>query len=326
MRRSRRLAAALALSLTLPFAHVARASIIERVVAVVGERPILLSDLRKRARPFLARIYSGARSPTDIAAAETQMFRELLNRMIDDRLEEQSADKARISVTLDEVESAIRNIAAQAKIEPRELIAEAKKQGLTEQDYRDELRRQVLEGKLVQLRVRGRVKVSEEDGKAVYARWLRETGAQVDVRILAMRTAPTPAQQQARSFLADEVVRRARAGEDFCKLVTEFSDDSQTNGTCGSRGLLPMDNLVKEVQAAIRPLKQGETTDVIPYAPDGHNVEALLIVQLHTAPRVPSYEEMKDQMMDRAFGEAMERQRKQWLADLRRGVYVDVRL
>ena len=77
--------------------------------------------------------------------------------MIDDRLEEQAADKARISVSLDEVDNAIRNIAAQGKIDSRALIGEAKKQGLTEQDYRDELRRQVLEGKLVQLRVRGRV-------------------------------------------------------------------------------------------------------------------------------------------------------------------------
>jgi len=325
-RGSRLFAGALALALSLPFAHPARASIVERIVAVVGERPILLSDLRKRAKPFLSRIYGSARGAAEIAAAETQMFKELLNRMIDDRLEEQSADKARISVTLDEVDNAIRNIAAQAKIEPKELIGEAKKQGLTEQDYRDELRRQVLEGKLVQLRVRGRVKVSEEDGKAVYARWMRENGAQVDVRILAMRTSPTPAVQQARKLLAEEIVGRARAGEDFCKLVTQYSDDSQTNAACGSRGMLSTENLVKEVQVAIRTLKKGETTDVIPYAPDGHNVDALLIVQVHTPPKVPTYDEMKDQMMDRAFGEAMERQRKLWLADLRRGVYVDVRL
>lgn len=318
--------AACAAAATLGCLKVAEASIVERIVAVVGERPILLSDLRHRARPFLARIYAGSQNPAQIAASETQMFKELLNRMIDDRLEEQSADKARISVTLDEVDSAIRNIASQAKIEPRELISEAKKQGLTEQDYRDELRRQVLEGKLIQLRVRGRVKVSEEDGKATYARWMRENGAQVDVRILAMRTNPSPAVQQARSLLADDLVRRARAGEDFCKLVTEYSDDSQTNATCGSRGLLPMDNLVKEVQLAIRTLKQGETTSPIPYAPDGHNIEAMLIVQVHTAPRVPTYDEMKDQMMDRAYAEAMERQRKAWLSDLRRGVYVDVRL
>ena len=253
-RSFRRLAAGAAcLALLSGAGSVAEASIIERIVAVVGERPILLSDLRHRARPFLSRIYAGAQGPAQIAASETQMFKELLNRMIDDRLEEHAAEKARISVSVDEVDSAIRNIAAQAKIEPRELVAEAKRQGLTEQDYRDELRRQVLEGKLVQLRVRGRVKVSEEDGKVTYAHWLKESGEQVDVRILAMRASTIPAVQKARALLVDEVVRRARAGEDFCKLVAAYSDDAQTNQTCGSRGLLPMDNLVKIGGGAVEP-------------------------------------------------------------------------
>ena len=326
MRRIQRLLAGAAFALLAGGSvRLAHASIVERIVAVVGERPILLSDLRHRARPFLSRIYATAQSPAQVAASETQMFKELLNRMIDDRLEEQAADKARISVTLDEIDSAIRNIATQAKLDPKDLLNEAKRQGLTEQDYRDELRRQVLEGKLVQLRVRGRVKVSDEDGKAAYQRWLRESGAQVDVRILALRTSPTPAVQQARSLLADDLVRRARAGDDFCKLITEFSDDSETKDACGSRGLIPMENLVKEVQAAIRALKQGETAEPIHYAPNGQE-EAILIVQLAKAPKVPAFDEVKDQMMDRAFAEAMERQRKLWLSDLRRGLYVDVRL
>ncbi len=303
----------------------ARATIVERVVAVVGERPILLSDLRRRARPFLSRIYATAQSPAQIAASETQMFKELLNRMIDDRLEEHAADRARLTVSLDEIDTAIRNIAAQAKLEPKDLLTEAKRQGLTEQDYRDELRRQLLEGKLIQLRVRGRVKVTDEDGKATYGRWLRESGAQVDVSILALRTSPAPAVQQARSLLADDIVRRARAGEDFCKLVTEFSDDVETKDGCGSRGLLAMENLVREVQSAVRPLAAGETTQPIHYAPNGQE-EAILIVKLNKAPKVPAFEEVKDQMMDRAFAEGVERQRRLWLADLRRGLYVDVRL
>ena len=33
-----------------------------------------------------------------------------------------------------------------------------------------------------------------------------------------------------------------------------------------------------------------------------------------------------DAMLDRAYGEQMERQRKLWLQELRRGLYIDVRL
>ena len=47
---------------------------------------------------------------------------------------------------------------------------EAGKTGLTPQEYRDEVRRQILEGKLLQLRVRAAVRLTEDDVKATYTR------------------------------------------------------------------------------------------------------------------------------------------------------------
>src|SRR5580704_16895146 len=152
----------------------AGAVVVERVVAVVGDRPILLSELRHRARPFLFRIAMSTPNATQQVAAESEMMRDLLNRIIDDRLEESAADKARIVITSDEIDNAVRNVATQAHVKPSELIAEAKHQGLTVQDYRDEIRRQLLEGKLVQLRVRGRVRVTEQDARAAYGHVAKE--------------------------------------------------------------------------------------------------------------------------------------------------------
>ena len=42
------------------------------------------------------------------------------------------------------------------------------------QDYRDEVRRQLLEGRLIQLRIAGRVKVTETDARAAYAHGARK--------------------------------------------------------------------------------------------------------------------------------------------------------
>src|SRR6187549_2127695 len=93
----------------------ADAAIVERIVAVVGERPILLSELRQRARPHLFRIQLSTQDPTQQAAQESGMFRDLLNRMIDERLEETAADKAHLTVTPEEVDNGIRQVASQAK-------------------------------------------------------------------------------------------------------------------------------------------------------------------------------------------------------------------
>ncbi len=316
---------ALACFASLGTAPVASASIVERVVAVVGERPILLSELQHRGKPFLYRILAASPDPAQQAAHKSEMMKELLNRMVDDRLEEQSADKARITVSPDEVDNALRNVAGQGKITVAQLLAEAKKQGLSEQDYRDEIRRQVLEGKLVQLRVRGRVRVTEEDARASYGHWVNDMQQQqpVDIRILPLRIPPGASVDAAESVqkLAGEIVLRARGGEDFCALVKQYSNNGTTSQDCGSVGPQPLQNFLVPIQDAVKKMKEGQIADPIRY-----ENQAFLVVQLAHLPQIPSYAEVKDAMAERAYGEAMERQRKLWLAELRRGVYVDLRL
>jgi peptidyl-prolyl cis-trans isomerase SurA len=312
------------------FARDAEAAIVERIVAVVGERPILLSELRQRARPMLHRIAASTSNPTQQAAQESEMFRELLTRLIDERLEEQAADKAHITVTPEEVDNGIRQVAAQARIDPKQLVAEAKRQGLSEQDYRDEIRRQVLEGKLIQLRVHGRVRVNEQDARAAYGRYVKEVAEQspADLRILVLQVPPAASQQTmaARVTLGEEISRRGKAGEDFCELVRLYSDDARTKNTCGSTGLVPLHMLLPELREQATTLTPGDVSPPIVFR-DPTGQQAVLVVQL-AAPiaKVEPYEKVKEQMMERAFVEATERQRKLWLQELRRGLYIDVRL
>lgn len=308
----------------------ADAAIIERIVAVVGERPILLSELRQRGRPHLFRIAMSTQNPSQQAAAESEMFRELLTRLIDERLEEQAADKAHLTVTPEEVDNGIRQVAAQARMDPSQLVAEAKRQGLSEQDYRDEIRRQVLEGKLIQLRVRGRVRVTEQDARGAYNAYVKDLAQQapVELRILVLSVPPGTSQQTAaaRVALAEELSRRARSGEDFCQLVLEYSDDPSTKNTCGSRGPVALQALFPELQEVARTQAPGETSAPIVFK-DPTGQQAVLVVQtVSSQGKAPAFEQVRDQMMERAFVEATERQRRQWLQELRRGVYIDVRL
>lgn len=263
------------------------------------------------------------------------MYKELLDNMINERLEEQQADKAHITVTPEEIDRGIANIAAQAQqqqgrpVTVQEVLAEVRRRGITEQDFRDEIRRQILEGKLIELRVRPRVHVTEQDARAAYQHWLQELKEQqpVDVRILALRVLPnsTGSQMNARMALAQQIAKWARSGTDFCKLVDQYSDDVSTKPTCGSHGAQAMSALLPPIQDAVRTLKPGEISDPIPIQlPQGD--EAIAVVQPLGQARVPPFEEVKNEMMQRALIEGLDRERKQWLQELRRNAYVDVRL
>lgn len=263
------------------------------------------------------------------------MYKELLDKMIDERLEEQQADKAHITVTPEEIDRGIASIAAQAQqqqgrpVTVQDVLAEVHRSGITEQDFRDQIRREILEGKLIELRVRPRVHVTEQDARAAYQHWLQELKEQqpVDVRILALRVlrSATGSQLNARMALAQQIVKGARSGTDFCKLVDQYSDDVSTKRTCGSHGAQAMAALLPPIQDAVRTMKPGEISDPIPIQlPQGD--EAIAIIMPLGQARVPPFEDVKSQMMQRAMIEGLERERKQWLQDLRRNVYIDVRL
>jgi peptidyl-prolyl cis-trans isomerase SurA len=323
--RSLALALPLALFALAAVAGDARAVIVERVVAVVGDRPILLTELRHRARPNLIRIVAaGNKDPNFQAAAETETFKEVLNRMIDEQLIEQAADKSRVSVTAEDVDRGVQNVATNARITVKELMNEVRREGMSEQDYREELRRQILEGKMIELRVRPRVRVTDQDARAAYQHYRQELVDQnpVDLHVLALKMSGP--NDTARLALAQQLVQRIRSGENFCTLVSQYSDDTETRATCGSRGAQPMQALIPQIRETVSTMKPGSVSDPIDVpTPTG---DAVVILQVAGRPSAAEFDTVKSEMMQRAMLEALERQRKLWLQELRRGIYIDIRL
>jgi len=312
----------------------ARATIVERVVAVIGERPLLWTELLHRASATRVQIRMQTRDPNVVSVQEQEMYKELLDKMIDDRLEEQQADKAHISVAPEEIDRGINNIAVQAQqqqgraVTAADVMGEVRRRGLSEQDFRDEIRRQILEGKLIELRVRPRVRTTDQDARSAYQHWVNDLREQqlVEVRLLAKRILPgsTPQQTQAVVTLTETLAHQAQSGQDFCQLVQQYSDDPTTRGTCGSRGPQPFKDLFPVIQELVRSVKPGTVSDAT-HVHIGQDELMVLAMPMPQA-RVPSYEEVKNEMMQRALLEGLERARKQWLEELRRNVYIDVRL
>lgn len=322
-----------ALALAGTLGSFAQASVVERVVAVVGEQPILLTDIRTRARPFLIDLQRRKLGAAQQAAAESELFRQLLERMIDDRLEQQAADKARIRVTAEEIDAGIRNVAAAQKLSPAELMAEAARQGMSAQDYRDEIRRQILEGKLLQLRVQGRIRISDDDIEATYRQLTRAERKQLGFS-LAWVVLHTPeslprAKRIERERLAQSIAETARAGVDrfgqaidFASLASSFSDDSSTREQGGVLGRHEPGDLAGRIEEEAFKLEPGGVSAPFRFK------DAIVVLKLleRDPSQIPSLEDVREEVAQRVYAERMDKARKQWLEELRRSAHVEVRM
>jgi peptidyl-prolyl cis-trans isomerase SurA len=166
--------------------------VVDRIVAVVGGNILLLSDLRAREAPFLLRLEQTS-AVAEQAVKRAEMEKELLSRMIDETLEAAFAAAGRVGVTPEELDRAEAAVAQQNGITVDRLEDEASKQGMARRDYRADLGRQVLEGKLVQTEVLPHLHRDPQQSEADWivllekerAHWLEELrrSTHIDVRL-----------------------------------------------------------------------------------------------------------------------------------------------
>lgn len=303
----------------------AEAAVVERVIAVVGDRAILLSDLRNRARPLLTQLYRAQPKGPQRAAAISQMYKELLERMVDEELERRAANRARITISAREIDEAMERIARQNGIAVEKLISEALDSGLTRIEYRQEIRRQLLEAKLLNLRVSGRIRITDDDLRVAYRDYVLQERSRLKFRMAWIRVfAPLNADKNVskkQRALAQSVAKRARAGEDFAALARKYSSDpSKEQG-----GLLP-EMRPRGLPAALRrTLVNMEVGDVSTPIRSGNDWVIMRLVQREQS-ELPTYQEARVQLRQRVYMDKMQKGRDLWLKQLRKQTHVDVRL
>lgn len=303
----------------------AKATIVERVVAVVGDKAILLSDLQERARPFQLQVYRTVPEGASRNAALSQLYQQLVQKLVDEELQGREAARSNITVTAEEIEKAIEYSAKQNGVSVQQLLEEAQRNGLDPADYRQEMRRQLLDAKMLNLRVQGRMRISEDDMRGAYRRAVQEERRQLPFRAawIRLQIPDNGTTDIARvRDVAGQLAARARAGADFAALARAYSSDPETRETGGLLASMRPGELPPEIDAVLLGMEPGEVSGPVRFG------DAWLVLKLvERAPsELPEYEAAKPQLQNRVYAEKMETARRQWLDTLRKRTHVDIRL
>lgn len=323
MRRARTLALVLSLVM-IPCAL--PAEVIDRVVCVVDDDAIFLSDLQTRARPFLAEVEASGATGDALAQQRREALRTTLDRMIDDALVRRAATRNHVTVNTEEVDEFIQRVAQQRGATPEQVYAALAQEGVSRAEYRSHMESEVLQLKVLQLRVRGRINITDSDLQEAYRRAIRENtqGSVMHAAhvMIAVPEDATPAQLVTLRARAEDVARRARAGEDFGAIARQVSDDVSTREQGGDLGELQPGTLPESLDHVLNGLQPGQVSDPV-QGPGGFHVIRL---ESRRTAEPPPFSEVRDRIYAALLNREMLRQQRIYLRELRRAAAIDDRL
>jgi len=314
--------AALAL-VTLAWPATARARVVEKIAALVGDDIILQSEVEDRAAPLLAEIATIA-SPAEREVRANAVRREVLERLVQDQLLAQQATELKLTVSGDEIDRAIEQIKRDYGLDDAQLKDELRKQGLTMAAYRMNTKKEILKYRVLNIAVGSKINVGDSEVQSYYDRHMKSANVQVRAShiFVAIPEDADNATVLEREKLAKSLLARAQQGEDFAKLAREYSEDSGTRNEGGDLGFIGRDILPKPLEELVFSMRVGEVRGPV-RADRGFHV--IKLVDKRTKEAKP-FADVQDEIRARLRQREMERQTKIYLGELRKKILVDIRL
>jgi peptidyl-prolyl cis-trans isomerase SurA len=234
---------------------------VDRVVAVVNDEAITLNELRDRFATVTRQLRSRG---TPLPAREV-LEKQLLERLIVDRLQMQFARESGMRIPDVDLDGALRRIAENNRLSLAEFRVALERDGIAWNRFREDIREEMTVSRLREREVESRIVVSdgEIDNYLAHPEQANQT-ALVTLGHIIVRVPEQadPARLNQLRARAEEALARVRAGEDFGKVAASYSEapDALAGGIIEPR---PADRLPTLYADAVAKLQPGEASEIL---------------------------------------------------------------
>jgi peptidyl-prolyl cis-trans isomerase SurA len=236
--------------------------VLDRIVAVVNDEVITRVELQERVQLALKQLRAQGTPPPPPTVLEKQ----LLDRLITDRVQLQYAKETGMRVDDAELDRALGRIAQDNRMTLPEMRRALEKDGIPYSKFREDIRNEIVIGRLREREVDTKLAVSESEIDNLLKSQQNRKGGHDEYNVshilVVVPENASPEQVQNRRARAEEALAQLKKGADFRQVVAAFSDapDALQGGAMGWRPSTRIPTLFAETLGTLRP---GEVSAVL---------------------------------------------------------------
>ena len=295
------------------FCGMAFAEVIDKIVAVVNTDIITLVELNRETTPFVQQIkssgYSAEKKEEMLAAVRLKV----LNQLIDNSLTRQEAKRYHVKVSEFEIDNAVEEVRKSKSLSAEEFKMALAQEGLTVAEYRDVIRKQMLQNKLINYMVKSKVIITEAEIKKEYESDVIKYAGQ---KKFHLRNILMDDEAQIR-----ELKKQLDRKKDFVTLAMQYSMAPNASEG-GDLGLFDISSFSKEIKENISPLGVGAHTDVISTA-QGYQIFYIQDIVLEGG---KTYAQARDEIYQTLYREQIQKRFDVWLKSLKEKAHIKISL
>lgn len=303
------------------FSPLYAADLVDRVVAVVNDDVITMSEVNEEGKDFFKKITSQAPA-AQLDDALRRAREEILNNLIDKKLIAQEAAKQGITVSDDEITAAAEQMLSNNNITKEELIAQLGQMGRSYDSYLTTLQSQILQSKLVNYDIQSKIVITDDMildyYDTNYTKHVTKGGYYL------MQMGFTWDEKSTNKMDAKKRAERVHTlvvnGQDFRTLAQKFSElPSAADG--GDLGVFEEDEMAPYMRDAVIELKPGAISEVIE-TPSAYQFFKLLSSQDGQIVVQASFASVKDEIRKKLYDEKLKAEFENWAKTLRENAYI----
>jgi len=307
MKKAAQIAASIWLCLA---AAILQAETVNRIAAVVGGEVITSNELDRAYQSDEL----GLRQEKD---APPISKREYLGRMVEKIVVDQEVKRQGVTISTLEIEQALNRKRSQLGLSPGDFVQALRDQGLSLDDYREQIRQSLILAKLVSKEVKSALEISDQEIASYYERHKQQFLSPEKVHLYHLVVRESPDAQKT----LETIQAQFQKAVPFPELAQKYSEGEEAPKG-GDLGWVELPQLKPEVRSLISNLELGQISQV--YQDEaGHHI---FWVQGKEKGAVLSLDQVKENIRQLIYQQQFQEQYQIWLERLKAKTYIEIRL